>query len=730
MHRELLQRLPIYSLAASLMLSVVLLVGALPGVTLPRAGLGALGLLPLAAALVDAIRLRHRIDEDQDEANSDAQRQHDRSELAQWVRDKAELLSARERSINSRALALQQWLQFPDAISFDTSVSPSGRSAATGDRLVFDPMARHDRQLFELIERNTQQLFEDIKQDAYRKDVDGTRVFDNEKIFSDLHQMVSDVARIYRPGETSPLLRTNVEAISRATGRAALRLLVAVENIPGGLARHDFQSIYTLISRAVRTYGVYKSAKPYLDVASNMWFAGRIVSSTNPITLVAWWAASRATSYGASKLSGHVIDQQAVGLIRQVVEIVAIEVASLYSPMVRYRDMHWIYGVELVHLASEMGLPPAARLAAMKQIASLSLRDEYGRVSLMRHLAGGTTPRPNDYHPARAVSAAERMTVAERLEAFLLENVLKDPKHRVEKSVVERWQAAASDRLEIQFRATAVDATAEEQTERAVWALASFALQYLGDEPEQVVDRLHLSKCWNRADTNTRNAWIRHLKEDPPYLYHPPLIEPAGKLRDDFLTDLLDLAVASPIPAEDLQSDRASGRQSVTLQAWQGHDAIQVTAYFLRADVGEYLNRFTRLKVERLMAQSDPSVTMTPSPEVTLALDHLCGNGRLHGCFGDATLRESDSGVEHGEIYVARIDDLLIAFDAKAIPDSTVRLTIHATAAIADVKIEKLAGYIRSDCRVEFPSGAIVVVPGSTLRGYDVYFASLLVKHL
>ncbi len=290
---DTLKRLPLYSLASGVIVAIVLMVVAVSGAPIPNIGLGALGLLPLAAALVDAVRLKTKFASggpirDNGAGQGGAGQTTPRSELGEWLEEKAEALAAQEQELNARSLSLQQWLQFPDAIDFKTTdfrnTDPRRRSppSDTPEISADDPMARHDRELLELIEAKTRELFDSIKQDAYRKDSGDRKLFDNEKIRTDLVALVSDVVAIYRPGETAPLLKTNVDAVSRAVGRASLRLLVAVESLPGGLANYDFQSIYNVVMRAVKTFGMYKSAKPYIDVASSVLFAGRIVSRARP----------------------------------------------------------------------------------------------------------------------------------------------------------------------------------------------------------------------------------------------------------------------------------------------------------------------------------------------------------------------------------------------------------------------------------------------------------------
>ncbi len=728
---DTLKRLPLYSLAAGTIVAIVLIIFAVSRIPIPNIGLGALGLLPLAAALVDSVRLKGKFAAAGSKrtggagqgGRDKAGRSSDAAELTEWLDQRAESLAVRERDLNARALSLQQWLQFPDAIDFkhpdDLRPRPQQDVPAIS---ADDPMARHDRQLLELVEIKTHELFDSIKHDAYRKDSGDRKVFDNERIRSDIVALVSDVVAIYRPGETSPLLKTNVDAVSRAVGRASLRLLVAVESLPGGLASYDFQSIYNVVMRAVKTFGIYKSAKPYIDVASHVLFAGRIVSSTNPLTLVAWWAASKATTYGASKLGEHVLDQQAVGLIRQLVEIIAIEVASIYSPMVRYRDVHWIYGVELVHLAGELGISDSARVAAMKQLAALNLRDEYGRVSLIRHLADGTTSRPANYQPAQSLSASDRRIVAERLEAFLLSHVLIDKRNRPQKSLIDAWQSAAADRLEIQFRAGNVDASTEEQSERAVVALMAFALQHFGDEPDAAIGRIQSTKTWNAIDSSTRAKLTRELEADPPFLYHPPDVDPDGDVCERFLGDLIELAGSGRKPPPLLETGPGVENNGVELAIWPGENALRVSAYFLRADAEAAVKRYRQSDAVHLLGKPNPP---SLSPEIAGALHYLAGksgtSGSIRCVFSDARIETTQQPVA-----LARIGPTLICFRLQAEADpSTVKLFVVSRASVAEARIEKVAGYVRSDCRVTFPDATTLLVPGSTLAGYDAYFADL-----
>ena len=733
-------RLPIYSLAAGFLLAGVLLVHALTGRALSATATGALAFLPLAAALVDSIRLRRRADQNGAEQGTAGQLderlagrlagqlagQLDDSslnkELRDWLARRDEELTLRQQQVATQAMAVKQWLQFPDAIDFRDDVFRDDSTTSDSSQPADDPLAKHDRELIALVDTKTKQLFENVSNDAYRLDGPEGKVFDTARVRHEVIDLVSKVAKIYRPNDPSPLLRTNVEAISRAVGRASLRLLVTVEELPIDMSSYDFQSIYDLVIRAVKTFGYYKSAKPYLDVASGMLLAGRVVSSTNPITLVAWWAASKATTYGASQLGQHVINQQAVGLIRKVVEIVALEVASIYSPMIRYRDPHWIFGVELVYLANRLSISQTARLRVIQQIATLSLRDEYGRVSLLRHAAGGSVLHPESYRPANSLSAADRKLVAEQLEAFLVKHVLGDRQSRVQQARIDQWQADASERLEIQFRADQIDADESLQTERAVWSLAAFALQHLDDEPDQALDRLRRTQTWSQADSTTHTDWIRRLKADPPFIYHPPSIQPESEICNRFLSDLTAIAGDRTIGTLDRDhTDMLRDDSTLTIPVWSGDEALRVTAYFLRTEVEKLIGQYQSQRREFLLGPSDHAA----SPEVIAAVEYLLAQLDQRApvdCLYSDAIREGHSE----KLSIVRLGDSLICFSATTSDNDLVELKTYRQALRSAVQITKKSGYVRSDCQLTFPTDFEVTLPGSTLRGYDSYFAPLV----
>ena len=54
------------------------------------------------------------------------------------------------------------------------------------------------------------------------------------------------------------------------------------------------------------------------------------------------------------------------------------------------------------------------------------------------------------------------------------------------------------------------------------------------------------------------------------------------------------------------------------------------------------------------------------------------------------------------------------------------QLQVLAHDDVSATAIKKLAGYLRNDCQITFSDGARANIPGSSLRGYEAYFAPLL----
>ncbi|MEL7265503.1 MAG: hypothetical protein AAFP69_11955, partial [Planctomycetota bacterium] len=612
-----------------------------------------LGVVPILAAVFDLLRIqrlrnlgRSAIAPEGSDAVQDAELQID-DETRLWVREQTEQLNERDAAINERALALQQWLQFPtteNVIANQDDGSPAINSlqsqvtAVTQSASDESQQEKTDQQLMHLIEQCSQQLFDHIRQDRYAGDSESGGL-NTQLIREDFVELMTDVAKIYQPDDPNPLLNTNVESITRSVARVGLRFLVAVESLPGGLHTQDLTRLYAVMRTATRTYSAYKASRPYWEVASGALFAGRVVMGANPLTLAAWWAVSRAATYGVSQLGQQLMDQQVLGLIRRLIELVAIETASLYSPTLRFRDPNWIYAVELVELLSIVPANDAARMAAIQEIASIDLNDEYGRVLLLRQLAAGISSHPDRYQPGSVLPPQHRRAVAQRLEQFLIKHFLHDqskPNPRLNRRI-ESWQDAAAQRLEIQFHGdgSADPSTwSDEQHTRykhlAIRSLASLLIHHRQLEPRPAMEWLReSSRIAAQLDAESWKSILADVCDQPPFYFESPQIPAGSPLSEQFLDDCLELLQRVPwsLSAGETEVSQAAkplavgaGRELPLLED-PADAALNTCVYFLGGDAGKYLQRRQKQRLQRLNEKSSVTITESDADEKDASID-------------------------------------------------------------------------------------------------------------
>jgi len=160
-----------------------------------------------------------------------------------------------------------------------------------------------------------------------------------------------------------------------------------------------------------------------------------------------------------------------------------------------------------------------------------------------------------------------------------------------------------------------------------------------------------------------------------------------------------------------------------------------VTAYYLRADADELMQRFHDREAIRVLENSSQK---SAPPLVVRGLEILsattAADSRVAWVYGDAVVRAGDreaakpGDADRGDraAHVARIGGDLVCFTVDDLSSAdSIRLTVHGRCSPAQAKIEKIPGYLRSDCRVVFPGGTRVEIAGTTLRSYESYFAPL-----
>jgi hypothetical protein len=472
-------------------------------------------------------------------------------------------LQSRERVLADRLAAHQQLLEFPEPIDL---CLPNADSQALVDR---------DRALTELFESETERLYEAIRQNAYSP----AGRFDVALVRDDILAFGQQVAAICRPGATGPLAGASIERILRAASRCALRFLVELEKLPLDVQTYDLAEVYGYLQRAVRVYGVYESARPYFPYIKGAMYVTRFALGASPIGLGAWWLASSVGQRGARSVVSKAANRWALDFLYGVVRIIGFEVASVYDADYRFRDPNWVYGAELTELLYRFPGSPSTLRQAMREICALQLRNEYDRVYLIRAVGEGKSVDSERFPISEILSSEQRRKIAERLEAFL-EGYLADAASKA----VAQWRSGVEERLDVKLSVEpSVSSRPEsEQIRESVRALAGYLLEVKQCEPEDLPARLAETALVSRLDENARRAAWSDLRENPPFFFEKPDLQPGGRIAEQFLRDLIRLTVL--LPPYHQAAD----------------EVIIATAHYLRSDAAKIVRALEEAYIARV----------------------------------------------------------------------------------------------------------------------------------
>ena len=352
----------------------------------------------------------------------------------------ARQLDQRHAQLSQKLIAFHEWSEFPVPIDLDDGVAAAVARGELPSDASLEAFVAKDRQTIELLESEAKRIFENILQNKYT--VDGglqTRMLRQEAL-----GIAESVARIYQPDAQLPLMETSAEQIMFAASRVCLQTLVVMDELPLNVKQMNIQSLYGYISKAVKAYGVYKKAKPLLDYASGAVYAGRFALGANPVTTGAMWLLQNAGKKAASNVAGKYFNEQAMGLLSNVIHAIGFEAAQIYGGDFRHRDSNWIYGVELVETVNHFQFDRESLIAALEELGALKLRSEYDRVFLYRCVAVGKSPDARRYRAHVLLSDEQKQTVYLRIGEYL-----KTHYAGLDVELIEQWRVRLRKHLGI-----------------------------------------------------------------------------------------------------------------------------------------------------------------------------------------------------------------------------------------------------------------------------------------
>jgi hypothetical protein len=611
-----------------------------------------------------------------------------------------QVINQREKQLAQKLIAYHEWLEFPHLDDNELSDVQADQAAE---------LSKRDRQVLDLLDAEAKRVYEDIRTNKYSPNGE----FDPRILREDIERLTLAVARIYRPDSENPLLETSMDQILRAMGRTSLHLLVVLDRLPIGVKDYNFNSLYRYIRQAVKAYGAYKAAEPYLPYLNNAYYLSRFAMGASPLTLAAWRVVSELSTRGAKKVAAHWFNRQAAAIVYDMVRVVGFEVAGIYGGDFRHRDAGWIYGAELTDLISRFPLSRDALSHGLKEIGSLRLRNEYDRLFLYQCLAAHASAGPQRYRPSLHLAASERRAIAQRLEKFYHAFI-----HGKTEERTNAWREDVEPRLmaKLALEAHKVPISDESQRRDAVRSLASFLLAVKEREPDDLPELLSPSKLFRAWRDEDREACLRELRENPPFFFEQADLEPGGEPAAWYLDDLARFTVRTPpydVPADAMLDD---------------------VALYLRADAKEFQRTLDaqREGLLRERLERPPVGRLTPAA-VRAILQQLGPEDRPSLLFGDVRLEWGRSTkyapYSQGELWLMACNDRFLLIHVSEIGESQALWTGGS-----DTSLKRLRGYFTDDCLLTgghwaidhqpHPSG--IHIPGQMGRKWESQFRSIV----
>ncbi|MDD4268637.1 MAG: hypothetical protein PHO07_03065 [Pirellulales bacterium] len=615
-------------------------------------------------------------------------------ELAALLDERLRAVEQRERELADRLAAYHEWFEFPPPIRLGESRPPTAE------------MWERDRRLADLLEERTRSAFEKVRQNAYSPGGE----FDAKLVRDDVLELVTAIARLYGRDPENPIAGVSVERILRAASRCCLKFLNELETLPLDVRHYDLATVYGYVRQAVRVYGLYQSASPFMPWLARAYYGTRFAMGANPLALGVWWFAGAVGKRGATALAVKLANRWALAFLHDIVRVIGFEMASVYDAGFRYRDPNWCYAAELTELVRRFPGSESSLRGALGQIGSLQLRNEYDRIYFFRCLAEGKSPDFTRIQPS-ALPPEQRRQIAERLEAFLVSHIAQR-----ETKTTERWRADVERRLDLRL-AIAEPAPPRPQADQgrdAIRALAGYLLEIKQCESETLPSHLEETAVARSLPSGMLPEVWEDLRDNPPFFFEIPELQPGGSAAKDFVGDLVWLSV------------RVAPRYAAA-------DEIAIAAaVHLRAGAKETKALLDRAYADHLasLLPADVPLRRLPSDAARAVLDLVEGEERLLFVYGGVRPVAPDQGdlaaIDRSKAWLVGVGRRLVALSVTGAAELFWQGDNH-------VRLACPKGRLKGGCRLtggQWTQGTtrstpVLLVKGALVRSNEKYFAPL-----
>ena len=626
-------------------------------------------------------------------------------EIELQLDQRAEQLNSREVALTDRLVQFQEWNEYP---------RPEGDPVTRNTAPAL--LVEQDQRVIEILDEEAKLVYSRLKDGYYNPE--GT--LNPDLVRDQVFDLVNRVAKVYRPDAENPLMETSVDQMLRAGSRACLHLLIVLDRLPLNLHEETLSTLHSYIRNAIKAWEAYSAAEPYLNHVGKAWYAGRYLAGASPLTMGITWALTEIGKRGAKAIGKKIVDEQAVALIGDVVRIVGFEVASVFSGDFRHRSPDWVYGSELSNLMSRYPVSRENLAHSLREVGSLSLRNEYDRMFLYRCLSAHRSAAP--LVDARDILPAEqRQDISRRLEKFYQDFI-----HGRTKKRLESWQEGVEERLGVPLEIAQPEkgeakslghASPGGETAAAIESLAGFVAAVKGRPVRELAAFMAHLETAKAVDAEELSSLLEQFEAEPPQLFEPPDIDPDSPVLIAYLDDLVHLAVE--VAPFDLQPD----------------DFVTETAAYFGADVKSIQKKLDQKYGEFVtdrLHEDAPSSKLTPT--AARRLIGLLNNDEVpQFVYGSVKVDSSENSPLNSSdaILVGLTSRLLLIPHDDTHWSATGTLTGHSISRIDGRLIDdcQLAGgqwTITSESTQPDPQPLNLTISGAVMNRYESWFAPLL----
>lgn len=628
-----------------------------------------------------------------------------KAEIERQLDQRAQQLNAREVALTDRLVQFQEWNEYPQ---------PERDSRGTGSAPAL--LVEQDQRVIEILDDEAKLVYVRLKEGYYNPD----GKLNPDLVRDQVIDLVTRVARVYRPGIENPLMETSVDQMLRAGSRACLHLLIVLDRLPLNLHEETLSTLHSYVRNAIKAWDAYSAAEPYLNHFGKAWYAGRYLAGASPLTMGISWALTEIGKRGAKAIGKKIVDQQAVALIGDVVRIIGFEVASVFSTDFRHRNPDWVYGSELANLMSRYPVSRENLAHALREMGSLSLRNEYDRMFLYRCLSTHRSAAP--LIDARMIlSADQRQDISRRLEKFYGDFI-----HGRTAKRLESWREGVEERLGIPLGIAQPEMTGgnvlsvvsgSSESASAIGSLAGFVAAVKGRPVRELAALMPQLKTGTAVNPEELSRLLEQFELEPPQLFEPPDIDPDSEALTAYLEDLVHLAVE--VPPFDLQPD----------------EFVTETAAYFGADVKAIQKKLDQ-KYYSFIADRLPEAapcSKLSSATVRRLIRHLKEDDALQFVYGSVKVAvPEDSLLNTSDAILVGLGSRLLLLPEGDAPWS-------AEGTLGGHSVSRVDGRLIDDCRLSGgrwtvmsesgepdPQPLELTIPGAVMNRYESWFGPIL----